>query len=403
MARPPLPVGTAGKIRFQKLGKQRIRARVNIRDHDGETREVTRFGPTQAAAERRLKEALRDRAGAQAEGEITADTRLRDAAKLWWAEVRESDDLSAQTKEIYERTLNRIIKALGGLLLREVDVPRADAFIKSVRTNLGPSAAKTAKSVLSLLLGMAVRHGALGANPVRDVAKISTGRKARPRALTLEEEATMLTKVATDEQAAEQDVPDLVEFLDGTGLRIGEALGVRAEAIDLEAGVLEVAATVVRLTGIGTVLQLRPKTEAGWRVIALPVHVVELCRRRIAAPRPYGDRQITVITADGETTRRAAGEVGLLFPGLSGGVRNTSNANRDIREALDRADAETFGWVTSHTYRKTVATRLDDAGLSARQIADHLGHAKPSMTQDVYMGRNVASAEAAKILDKGRS
>ncbi|WP_329251834.1 hypothetical protein OG417_07850 [Actinoallomurus sp. NBC_01490] len=207
------------------LGKHRVRARVNVRDYDGETREVTRFGPTQAAAERRLKEALRDRAGAPADGEITADTRLSYAAKLWWAEAEESDDLSAQTKEIYERTLNRIVKALGGLLLREVDVPRADAFIKSVRKNHGPSAAKSAKSVLSLLLGMAVRHGALSANPMRDVAKISTGRRSRPRALTPEEEAAMLTKVATDETAAELDVPDLLEFLDGTGMRIGEALG----------------------------------------------------------------------------------------------------------------------------------------------------------------------------------
>lgn len=55
-------------------------------------------------------------------------------------------------------------------------------------------------------------------------------------------------------------------------------------------------------------------------------------------------------------------------------------------------------WVTSHTCRKTVATRLDEAGLSAREIADHLGHAKPSMTQDVHMGRGVASAAAAQAL-----
>lgn len=40
------------------------------------------------------------------------------------------------------------------------------------------------------------------------------------------------------------------------------------------------------------------------------------------------------------------------------------------------------------------------AGLSARQIADQLGHAKPSLTQDVYMGRNVVSAEAARVLDR---
>ncbi len=33
------------------------------------------------------------------DGQITADTRLREAAKLWWVEVKESDDLSAQTKK----------------------------------------------------------------------------------------------------------------------------------------------------------------------------------------------------------------------------------------------------------------------------------------------------------------
>ncbi len=32
-----------------------------------------------------------------------------------------------------------------------------------------------------------------------------------------------------------------------------------------------------------------------------------------------------------------------------------------------------LSWVTSHTCRKTVATRLDEAGLSAREIADRRG------------------------------
>lgn len=403
MGRPPLPVGTAGKVRFQKLGPRRVRARVNVRDADGEVREVARFGPTQAAAERRLKEALRDRVGPSADGEIMADTRLRDAAKLWLDEIGESETLTPQTREIYERALDRILKALGGLQLREIGVPECDRFVKAVRKNHGPSAAKTAKSVLSLVLAMATRHGALDANPVRDVARISTGRKARPRALTRDEEAAMLEKVAGDERAVELDVPELVEFLDGTGMRIGEALAVRAEVVDLDAGVLEVCATVARLKGKGTVLQLRPKTEAGWRVIALPGHLVELCRRRMAMTWPHADREIVVITADGEEERRPAGDVGLLFPGLFGGARNPSNANRDVKDVLARVDAERFGWVTSHTFRRTVATRLDEAGLSARAIADHLGHAKPSMTQDVYMGRNVASAQAAEVLHREAS
>ncbi|WP_406642920.1 tyrosine-type recombinase/integrase [Amycolatopsis sp. WGS_07] len=54
--------------------------------------------------------------------------------------------------------------------------------------------------------------------------------------------------------------------------------------------------------------------------------------------------------------------------------------------------------VTFKTLRKTVATLLDEAGLTARQIADILGHAHPSMTQDVYMGRGQKSRAAANAL-----
>jgi integrase len=48
--------------------------------------------------------------------------------------------------------------------------------------------------------------------------------------------------------------------------------------------------------------------------------------------------------------------------------------------------------VKTHTYRKTVATLLDQSGASARMIADQLGHARVSMTQDVYLGRRAANA-----------
>ncbi|MFC3687193.1 hypothetical protein [Aquipuribacter hungaricus] len=37
-------------------------------------------------------------------------------------------------------------------------------------------------------------------------------------------------------------------------------------------------------------------------------------------------------------------------------------------------------------------------GLSARTIADQLGHSRISMTQDVYMGRRAVDASAARVL-----
>jgi integrase len=44
------------------------------------------------------------------------------------------------------------------------------------------------------------------------------------------------------------------------------------------------------------------------------------------------------------------------------------------------------------------APRLDEAGHSARQIADHLGHSHPSLTQDVYLGRGTASPRTAPVI-----
>jgi integrase len=56
-----------------------------------------------------------------------------------------------------------------------------------------------------------------------------------------------------------------------------------------------------------------------------------------------------------------------------------------------------WSWVTSHTFHKTVATRLDEAGLTLRQVADPWSHANPSMTLDVYFGRQVARSPGRQV------
>jgi integrase len=56
--------------------------------------------------------------------------------------------------------------------------------------------------------------------------------------------------------------------------------------------------------------------------------------------------------------------------------------------------------VTTHSFRKTVATLIDDEGLSARVGADHLGHTLVSMTQDRYMSRGRIHTQVAELLDR---
>jgi integrase len=247
MGRPPLPVGTFGQIHFLRLDKHRVAARTYFRDLDGRRRLVTRYGQTRAQAERRLREALRDR-GTGTAPPVPADNRLSDMAALWLADVDGSDRASG-TKRLYRFvTDSYVLPAIGELRLREVTVPALDRLLTSVHSAHGPAAAKATRSVLSGILGLAVRHGLLVTNPVRETParRGPRGSRRRPRALTLEEAHQLRARLADDPTAVRQDLPDLVAFLLGTGLRIGEACAVRTTDLDLDAGTLTVAGTVTR-------------------------------------------------------------------------------------------------------------------------------------------------------------
>jgi len=94
-------------------------------------------------------------------------------------------------------------------------------------------------------------------------------------------------------------------------------------------------------------------------------------------------------------------------PSDAGSLADTYRLPRSARAGLlDLADraagtspADALSWVTSHNFRKTTATILDQAGQTARQVADQLGHSRPSMTQDIYLGRSARNPDAAKALD----
>ena len=69
-------------------------------------------------------------------------------------------------------------------------------------------------------------------NPIRDVERIARPRK-QVRALTNDEAAKLRAALRADEAAVVLDLRDLVDFMLGTGLRIGEACAVRWSAVDL--------------------------------------------------------------------------------------------------------------------------------------------------------------------------
>ncbi len=126
----------------------------------------------------------------------------------------------------------------------------------------------------------------------------------------------------------------------------------------------------------------------------------------VAEPMEEGGQLVGVVTGD-----RGPARCGVIddVSGAVGGEyhpgdlhrpdrtrRDPDNTRKQLREVL--AASEWKG-LHPHAFRHLVATRLDAEGLSAREIADYLGHERISMTQDVYMARGATGAAAAAAMD----
>jgi Phage integrase central domain len=102
---------------------------------------------------------------------FNGDSRLRVAAEQWIESVdwlAEQGARSPTTAQLYRLNLTtHVLPALGELRLREVTVPQRDLFVQTLHTPRGIATAKIARTVVSGVLGLAVRHGAIASNPVR--------------------------------------------------------------------------------------------------------------------------------------------------------------------------------------------------------------------------------------------
>jgi integrase len=376
MGRPPLALGTSGAIRCYRTDTG-YRARALTRDYDGRVRAVERRGKTKTAAEGALKLALRDRARSSASGHITADSRVSVLADAWYAGLT---DLSPRTMEAYRDRLDKqILPGLGQLRIHELSIGVVDRHVRLVSDNHGIATARMCRSVLSGMCTLAARYDALQHNPVRALGPLNSKARKAPRALTVPQLRQLRAALTYDDPAIARDLPDLVSFLMATGLRIGEACGLTWDAVDLDVGTVEVRATAVRVRGQGIVIKTT-KTDAGARTLVLPGWCVAMLR----------DRAASIDSSEKGHRERP------VFPAPQDGWRDPSNTQADLRDAFTTAG---FDWVTSHVFRKTVATLMDQAGLSSRAAADQLGHANTSMTTDVYFGRKVATTGAAAVLE----
>lgn len=398
MGRPPTPVGSYGAIKtrdvsYVRNGKKvpRFEARTLFRMGDGSVKDVSRTGNSRTNAEHRLKEHLTELAEEVRGGEISKDTRMWRIAALWLDELdrqAKQGTLAAGTARNYRSHWDNWIKPrIGELQAREVRAMTCEKTIQNAHDKQSFATAKGVRAALRSLCAFCVRYGAMDRHPAKDTSRLVNTDPKEIRAMTLEERlelARELTKFAEKRQVDKRgrklgrraavwlSLPDVYEAMLSTGVRLGELLAIMPENVDTTEKTVTITHHVVWVKGTGLVRQQLRKGREEGIVLRVPLWSLPMWRRR----------------------KIASGE-GPLFPGYRGGLLDPSNTIHRIREAFNECG---FAWVTSHVFRKTVATIMDDAGLPTSAIADQLGNDVNTVLKH-YRAKRVVNEQGAEVLE----
>ena len=307
------------------------------------------------------------------------------AGQLWLDQIDRPDSgMSRRTIIDYAALWKSYVggsdSTLRQLTLAQANDPqRLRLFLQGIADTRGTVSAQKTKALLSNVLEYAVANDVLTDNAMRRVRAVKAKApkpKARDhtRAMTRSERDHVIG-VAYEAAAKEglnpratrkrQTTADLVAFLAGTGVRIDEARQLRWSDVHIGQARVYIRGT---------------KSQMSDRRLSLPTWLTQRLTERA---------QLT-------------GTQGLVFaspaylnePEIPWDQSNSSGA---VRKALDDAG---LTWAIPHTFRRTVASLLDQAGAPIASIADQLGHADVSMTARVYLGRDLKGdkSELAALL-----
>ncbi|HZL06182.1 MAG TPA: site-specific integrase, partial [Coriobacteriia bacterium] len=149
-----------------------------------------------------------------------------------------------------------------------------------------------------------------------------------------------------------------------TGMRRGEAIGLRWSDVDLEGGRLAVRRALI--PSGREVIVSEPKTIKGRRVIALDPGTVEVLKAQAA-------RQLD----EQKDWDEAWVETGLVFTLENGAALDPESVSRYWRQAVKKSMLPP---IRLHDLRHTHATLALRAGIHPKVISERLGHATISIT-----------------------
>lgn len=357
---------------------------VNYRDAAGKQRQPS-F---------RTKKAAQDfyatviQARGRSEPTVDPEITMRVYSEHWMRLVKPT--IKPATIESYNNSLQRhILPLFGTWKLREMQRGRIKAFLAAkLEAGLSTDTVRIIHATMRAMFNAAIDDGALHANPAARLGKILRlvqNKTTRQEAIKALDSAQLAKFLAVAEEKYQTRYP-LFLAMARTGMRIGEALALRWDDVDMNGRAIRIERRVDKRGIIDT-----PKSGHG--------RSVDMSQRLKAALESHradiGARWLAAKT-------KPAGGSDLVFPTKFWTMPDPSNVLKDFKSILN--DAGLPGHYSLHSLRHTYASLMLQQGESPVYVQRQLGHASIQLTVDTY-GKWLPMGNKAAVdrLDSGGS
>lgn len=281
-----------------------------------------------------------------------------------WLETYKAPKLKPTTMRGYISMLNaHLYPTFGKVFMDKISTEDIQGFLND-RKHLAKKTLKELVTFLNLIFEDALEDNVVEKNPTKSrKLVIPSDKKTEREALTVEQIKEILSRL----QNLDTDERRLMALLMFTGMRRGEALGLKWEDIDRKANCIHVQHNVTYATNQPYISS--PKSESGYRIIPLVPILWELLNHK--------------------------GEIGFIIGGEN---PITHMVFRGMWKRINKA-IDLYG-ASAHIFRHTFLTILSNMGVQPKIIQVIAGHADISTTMNTYVdGQMLEITNAGKLLE----
>ena len=280
-----------------------------------------------------------------------------------WFETVLSREVARSTYDNYGTIVKyHVLPVLGRRKVTDITVADVDRLLAlKLGAGLSASTVHRIRALISQCLDQGVRWGDVPTN----VARLSRPPKmVRPEGRTLTREQAQQLLETLKEHRHES----LYLLMLSTGMRRGEALGLRWEDLNLENGVVRIKRNLKREGG--RIVTADTKTLKSRRAVNVPTPVLEALQK---------NRNLQEV--EKANLGEAWVESGFIFTTSIGTPIDPRNLYREFSQICERAG---LGHWHPHELRHSAASLMLASGVKLQVVSEVLGHSSIRMTADVY-------------------